>query len=97
MTVPGKLDVTAKVDGSAANGDVTGFVILTHDGQTRRVPFWVEVDHPVLAHEPARTLTHPGIYEATTVGGSTRRRPLPLPDRRRHASTPGPRSSTSCT
>jgi len=48
---------------------VTGFVVLTHDGQSRRVPFWVEVDHPKLAHEPARTLTHPGIYDATTVGG----------------------------
>jgi hypothetical protein len=34
------------------------------------VPFWVEVDHPKLAHEPARTLTHPGIYDATTAGGS---------------------------
>jgi subtilisin family serine protease len=70
VTVPGKLDVTAKVDGSAANGDVTGFVNLTHDGQSRRVPFWVEVDHPKLAHEPAQTLTRPGIYKATTVGGS---------------------------
>jgi subtilisin family serine protease len=70
VTVPGKLDVTAKVSDSAVNGDVTGFVVLTHGSDTRRVPFWVEVDHPKLAHEPAQTLTHPGIYQATTVGGS---------------------------
>jgi hypothetical protein len=70
VTIPGKLDVTAKVAESAVNGDVTGFVILTKDGDTRRVPYWVEVDHPKLAHEPATTLTHPGIYQATTVGGS---------------------------
>ena len=34
---------------SAPNGDVTGFVVLTHGADTRRIPFWVEVDHPLLA------------------------------------------------
>jgi hypothetical protein len=68
--VPGKLVVTARVAPSAVNGDVTGFVMLTRNGQTRRVPFWVAVDHPTLAHEPSRTLTHPGIYRTTTVGGA---------------------------
>jgi subtilisin family serine protease len=70
-SVPGKLTVTAKVAHSAANGDVTGFVILTKGSTTRRIPFWVEVNRPVLRHEPAKTLTHQGIYSATTAGGST--------------------------
>jgi len=68
-TVPGKLTVTATVAPHAANGDVTGFVVLTNGTDTRRIPFWVEVDHPALAREPAQTLTHQGIYQANTRTG----------------------------
>ena len=67
----GQAHAAATVSPSASNGDVTGFVILTHGTDTRRIPFWVEVDHPRLAREHAVTLTHPGIYRATTVGGAS--------------------------
>ncbi len=67
-SVPGRLTLKATVTPEAANGDVTGFVMLTRGADTRRIPFWVEVDHPKLARERAKTLTHPGIYHATTVG-----------------------------
>jgi hypothetical protein len=70
VSVPGRLVLKSTVSPSAANGDVTGFVLLTHGTDTRRIPFWVEVDHPQLVHEHAVTLTHPGIYKATTAGGA---------------------------
>ena len=89
VTLPGRLAVTATVDRSAAQGDVTGFVTLSKGGETRRIPFWVEVNHPVLGTEPATTLTQGGIYEATTVGARA------LVDRYRYPTTgdtlyPGP-------
>ena len=89
VTLPGRLAVTATVDHSADQGDVTGFVTLSKGGQTRRIPFWVEVNHPVLGTEPATTLTQGGIYKATTVGARS------LVDRYRYPTTgdtlyPGP-------
>ena len=72
VSVPGRLTVTANVSSAAPNGDVTGFVILTHDGQTRRIPFWVQVNHPLLRTEPAKRLTAPGTYRTTTVGGASK-------------------------
>ena len=72
VSVPGGLTVTANVSHAAPNGDVTGFVVLTRDGQTRRIPFWVEVNHPLLRTEPAKRLSAPGIYRATTVGGASK-------------------------
>ncbi len=35
-------------------------MLLTRNGQTRRIPYWVEIDHPVLGTEPARTLHEDG-------------------------------------
>jgi subtilisin family serine protease len=72
VTVPGVLAVTATAAADAKAGDVTGFVVLTHGTDTRRIPFWVEVSHPVLGTEPTIALTHPGVYSATTVGGATK-------------------------
>ena len=69
VSVPGGLTVRATVPHSASNGDFTGFVVLTRGSDTRRIPLWVEVDHPLLGTEHATTLTHPGIYSATTIGG----------------------------
>jgi hypothetical protein len=71
VSVPGRLAVTATVDRSAANGDAAGFVTLSKGGETRRIPFWVEVNHPVLGTEPAITLTHDGTFEGTTVGAKS--------------------------
>jgi subtilisin family serine protease len=69
VTVPGDLAISATVGSLAASGDVTGFVVLTHGSDSRRIPFWVEVDHPSLAGEKAKTLKAPGLYNATTLGG----------------------------
>src|SRR5262249_26814484 len=72
VTVPGALKVTAAVGAAAQSGPVTGFVVLTHGADTRRVPFLVVVDHPVLETEPVTALTHPGIYDGTTKGGASK-------------------------
>jgi subtilisin family serine protease len=72
VSVPGRISVTASVSSAARNGDITGFVVLTHGSDARRIPFWVEVDHPLLASEPSTQLTHPGIYEGTTLGGESK-------------------------
>ena len=68
VSVPGELAVKATVAATAANGEVDGFIVLTNGTNTRRVPFWVEVDHPVLPGEPATLLKRTGTYSATTAG-----------------------------
>jgi subtilisin family serine protease len=71
VSIPGRLAVTATVDHSAVDGDVTGFVTLSRGTEIRRIPFWVEVSHPVLGTEPAVTLTHGGTFKGTTVGAKS--------------------------
>ena len=67
VTVPGALSVTANA--GPTSGDVTGFVVLTHGTDVRRIAFWFAVSAPKLGGEPKTTLTKAGIYKATTVGG----------------------------
>jgi len=67
VTVPGTLSVTATA--GAAAGDVTGFVVLTHGADMRRIPFWFDVSAPRLASEPRPLLTRPGVVHGTTAGG----------------------------
>jgi hypothetical protein len=69
VSVPDDLMVTAHVSPTSPNGDVTGFVVLSRSGDIRRIPFWVQVNHPLLKTEPAKLLRTPGIYKSTTVGG----------------------------
>jgi hypothetical protein len=47
-------------------------VILTRGTDTRRIPFLVVVDRPVLETEPAKVLTRPGVYDGTTTGGDSK-------------------------
>ena len=72
VSVPDQISVSATVASNAPNGNATGFVLLTHGSDTRRIPYWVEVDHPVLPTEPSTPLTTPGIYTATTAGGESK-------------------------
>jgi hypothetical protein len=69
ITVPGDLAISAAVGNPATSGDVTGFVVLTHGSDSRRIPFWLEVNHPLLGGEKTKTLKAPGLYNATTLGG----------------------------
>ena len=42
VTVPGQLTVTAT--GAQATGEASGFVVLTHGTDVRRIPYWFAVD-----------------------------------------------------
>jgi hypothetical protein len=67
ITVPGTLSVTATA-GVTSPSDVTGFVVLTHGTDMRRIPFWFAVSAPKLGGEPKTTLAKAGTYSGTTVG-----------------------------
>jgi subtilisin family serine protease len=59
-----------QVGAEAAEGDATGFVVLSRGSQARRVPYWLHVEVPRLAGEKHAIVTRPGIY-----GGNTHGRP----------------------
>jgi subtilisin family serine protease len=79
LTVPGAIAVRASAGASATAVDATGFVVLSRNGQTRRLPFWLRVDRPELA-APSRELTRPGVYRGTTVGAPSRASSYRYPD-----------------
>jgi subtilisin family serine protease len=66
ITVPGTLSVAATA--GASPGDVTGFVVLTHGTDTRRIPIWFAVSAPKLGSETKTRLTRAGTYKGTTAG-----------------------------
>jgi subtilisin family serine protease len=68
VNVPGPLVLTATASASAAERDVTGFLVLTRVGVTRRIPFWFRTESPRLATEPHTDLTRAGIYRGDTAG-----------------------------
>ena len=69
-TVPGSLSVRAVVPRSAREGEVTGFVILSREGNRRRIPFWVRVERPRLRLDRKVALVRPGEYAANTSRGA---------------------------
>jgi subtilisin family serine protease len=79
VAVPGSLLVTATAPAGATPADVTGFVVLSQSGETRRIPFWLRVDRAELA-SPRRTLTRTGVYRGTTVGAPSRVTTYRYPD-----------------
>jgi subtilisin family serine protease len=66
VTAPGTLSVTATAGPTA--GDVTGFVVLTHGPDARRIPFWFAVSAPKLGGETKTKLAKAGTYKGTTTG-----------------------------
>jgi hypothetical protein len=70
VTVPGALAVQAVAAGTAAEADVTGFVVLQRGSDTRRIPFWLRSERPRL-EKPSATLRKAGVYKGNTrLGGS---------------------------
>jgi hypothetical protein len=67
--VPGSsVDIDLSVAPTAAEGDATGFVVLTRGTDVRHVPYWFRVESPKLGTESARTITHAGVYDGNTSG-----------------------------
>lgn len=68
VAVPGSFEVRAAVGASAAESEVTGFVVLTKGSTSRRMPFWFRVTSPQLGRQPHGTLTKNGTYAGNTSG-----------------------------
>ena len=66
VSVPGTFEVTAT--GAAAASEETGFVVLTHGTDVRRIPFWFLTSAPRLAEERKLPLAARGLHRGTTVG-----------------------------
>jgi subtilisin family serine protease len=69
VAAPGTL--TVKATAGSAEGDVTGFVVLTRGTDVRRVPFWLDVANPRLSREHAVALLRTGIVHGTTAGAQS--------------------------
>jgi subtilisin family serine protease len=66
------LGVTVTAASDAAEGDATGFILLTRGADVRRVPYWLHVEVPQLASEKHGTISHPGLYGGNTAGKPSR-------------------------
>ncbi|HST26576.1 MAG TPA: S8 family serine peptidase [Gaiellaceae bacterium] len=79
VTVPAALIVQATVAGSAAEADVTGFVVLQNGTNMRRIPFWLRSEHPRL-EKPVAILRKAGSYKGNTKLGQSRVSSYRYPD-----------------
>jgi subtilisin family serine protease len=71
VTVPGRLGLRLASTRAAAQGEVSGRIVLTRGTDVRRVAFWGRVTAPTLP-KPSRTLTRPGVYQGSTKGRPAR-------------------------
>jgi subtilisin family serine protease len=71
VIVPGRLRVRVTV-GRTADADITGFIVLTRDEDTRHIPFWFRVERPRLQTERRPALARPGTYNGDTSRGVAR-------------------------
>ena len=65
---PGTLALTATATGAAAEGEHTGFAVLTRGDLVRRIPFWFRVTRPRLPGLAATELPGAGTYRGNTRG-----------------------------
>jgi subtilisin family serine protease len=72
VTVPGRLTLRVRVPAGASERDVSGFVVLSHAGKQRRIPFWYRVERPRLRLEHELALPRPGSYRGNTARGVPR-------------------------
>jgi subtilisin family serine protease len=68
VSVPGTLAVSVDTTAAPADGEVTGYVVLTRGADRRRIPFWLRVTRPALANAKTTPLTKPGLYRGDTRG-----------------------------
>jgi subtilisin family serine protease len=80
VTVPGLLPVRVVVPRNAREGESTGFVILSREGNRRRVPFWFRVERPRLRLDRRIALVRPGEYKGDTRRGAARVSSYRYPD-----------------
>jgi subtilisin family serine protease len=71
VTVPGTFTVTARATGAPAE-EVSGHLVLSRGSERRRIPYWLGGGAPQLAGVKTTPLRRPGLYTATTRGGTAR-------------------------
>jgi subtilisin family serine protease len=79
VTVPGPLPIGVSVASDAAEGEVSGFVVLQRGTDRRRIPYWFRVERPALGR-PSATLLRTGTYSGNTRGKPSRVRSYRYPD-----------------
>ncbi|WP_411277821.1 S8 family peptidase [Gaiella sp.] len=72
VSAPGVLALTATVDSTATDGDLSGFVRLSRGVDVRRIPFWLHVSRPALAAATPRSLTTRSLINGNTKGKPSR-------------------------
>jgi subtilisin family serine protease len=80
VRVPGTLTVRVAVPRGAAEGDVSGFVVLSRGSDRRRIPMWFRVERPKLLRHPRSFLGRPGTYSGNTARGVARVRSYRYPE-----------------
>jgi subtilisin family serine protease len=68
-TVPGTISLRAAAARGAAAKDTSGYLVLTHGNDVRKIPFWLHVTARALARERVRVLRGPGTYRGNTRRG----------------------------
>jgi Subtilase family len=68
VSVPGTLTIRLIATRAARADEVTGYVVLTRTGETRRIPFWSRVTARQLARHSARPLARTGTFRGNTKG-----------------------------
>ena len=68
VSVPGTLTIRLIASRTARAEEVSGYVVLTRGGETRRIPFWSRVTTRQLARHSARPLARTGTYRGNTRG-----------------------------
>jgi hypothetical protein len=84
VTVPGTVSLDAVISKTAPARDGSGFLVLTHGSDVRRIPYWLRVTAPRLATEGSTLLRHAGVYR-----GNNRGRPARVTSYR-YPAAPGP-------
>jgi subtilisin family serine protease len=64
--------VTLTTTADAAEGEASGFIVLSRGTDTRRLPYWFRVTVPRLGTEPHALLHGPGVYHGNTMGKFSR-------------------------
>jgi subtilisin family serine protease len=68
VTVPGEVAVAVSAAPGAAQGEGSGFVVLTRGAERRRIPYWFRTVAPALGQHQRRLLTRTGTYRGDTRG-----------------------------
>jgi subtilisin family serine protease len=68
VTVPGALAISFNIARGAPKRELTGYILLTKDGQQRRIPYWLRTVGPQLGRHVVIPLTRAGTYGGNTNG-----------------------------